>query len=81
MGGTALGVLLGDAIGDPDKFGLDALFPAFFLALLVPELRTRTEVAVALGAAAIALVLTPITPAGVPILAACLVALVGLRRG
>jgi predicted branched-subunit amino acid permease len=81
VGGTVLGVLLGDAIGDPDRFGLDALFPAFFLALLVPELRTRTEVSVALGAAALALALTPVVPAGVPILAACLLALVGLRRG
>ena len=72
VSGTALGVALGDAIGDPEKLGLDALFPAFFLALLVPELRTRTEVAVALGAAAaLALVLTPVTPAGVPVLAAC----------
>ena len=81
VGGTAIGVLIGDAIGDPDRFGLDALFPAFFLALLVPELRTRTELGVALGAAAIAFALIPVAPAGVPILAACLVAIVGLRRG
>jgi predicted branched-subunit amino acid permease len=81
VAGTALGVLIGDAIGDPERFGLDALFPAFFLALLVPELRTRTELGVALGGAAIAFALIPVAPAGVPILAACLVALVGLRRG
>jgi 4-azaleucine resistance transporter AzlC len=81
VGGTAIGVLIGDAIGDPQRFGLDALFPAFFLALLVPELRTRTELGVALGGAAIAFALIPIVPAGVPILAACLVALLGLRRG
>ena len=78
--GTAVGVLVGDSIGDPAKFGLDAIYPAFFLALLVEELDSRTEVAVALGGAAVALALTPVAPAGVPVLAACLVALIGLRR-
>jgi 4-azaleucine resistance transporter AzlC len=78
--GTALGVALGDALGDPKDLGLDALFPAFFLALLVPELRDRTYVGVALAAAALAMALIPLTPPGVPVLAACLVALVGLRR-
>jgi hypothetical protein len=38
-------------------------------------------VAVALGGGAVALALTPVAPAGVPVLAACLVALIGLRRG
>ena len=47
--GTAVGVLVGDSIGDPAKLGLDALYPAFFLALLVEELDSRTEVAVAAG--------------------------------
>lgn len=79
--GTAVGVLVGDSIGDPAKFGLDAIYPAFFLALLVEELDSRTEVAVALGGAVVALALTPVAPAGVPVLAACLVALIGLRRG
>ena len=78
--GTAVGVLVGDSIGDPAKFGLDAIYPAFFLALLVEELDSRTEAAVALGGAAVALALTPVAPAGVPVLAACLVALIGLRR-
>ena len=79
--GTALGVLVGESIGDPAKLGLDALYPAFFLALLVDDLDSRTEVAVALGGGAVALALTPVAPAGVPVLAACLVALIGLRRG
>jgi predicted branched-subunit amino acid permease len=78
--GTALGVALGDAVGDPKDLGLDALFPAFFLALLLPELRDRTDVGVAVMAAALTLALIPLTPPGIPILAACLVALVGLRR-
>jgi branched chain amino acid efflux pump len=79
VSGTALGVALGDAIGDPKNLGLDALFPAFFLALLVPELRNRTYVGVAVAAAALTLVLIPLTPPGVPVLAACSIALVGLR--
>jgi 4-azaleucine resistance transporter AzlC len=80
VSGTALGVAVGDALGDPKDLGLDALFPAFFLALLVPELRNRTYVGVALASAALAMALIPLTPPGVPVLAACLVALVGLRR-
>jgi 4-azaleucine resistance transporter AzlC len=79
--GTAVGALAGDSIGDPEALGLDALFPAFFLALLAPELRDRTALGVALAGAAIELVLIPVAPPGVPVLAATLPALVGLRRG
>lgn len=78
--GTAVGTLAGDRLGDPDALGLDALFPAFFLALLVPELKDRRTVGVALVGAAVALALTPVAPAGVPVLAACLASLWGLRR-
>ncbi|MBN1529585.1 MAG: AzlC family ABC transporter permease [Thermoleophilaceae bacterium] len=79
VGGTAIGVAIGDALGDPRDLGLDALFPAFFLALLLPELRSRRFVTVAAAAAALAFVLIPLTPPGIPVLAGCLVALVGLR--
>jgi predicted branched-subunit amino acid permease len=81
VGGTVVGVLAGDLIGDPADLGLDALFPAFFLALLVGgELRSGpTAVAVALLGAGIGLVLTPLTPVGVPVLAASAAALLGLR--
>ena len=78
--GTVLGVVFGDAIGDPRDLGLDAIFPAFFLALLVGEMRSRRAVGVALGGAAIALALVPVAPAGVPIIAACAAAVVGARR-
>lgn len=80
VGGTAIGVFAGDLIGDPEALGLDAIFPAFFLALLIEgELRRgRPAVAAALGAA-IAFVLVPGTPAGVPIIAASAAALIGLR--
>ena len=83
VGGTAVGVFAGGMIGDPDRLGLDALFPAFFLALLVGgELRSgrRAVMAAALGAA-IALALVDAAPAGVPVIAASLAALIGLPGG
>jgi 4-azaleucine resistance transporter AzlC len=80
VGGTIAGVLGGDALGDTDRFGLDALYPAFFVALLLGELRDRRSRGVAVLAAVIALVLVPLTPAGVPVLAASVAALAGLAR-
>ena len=78
--GTAIGVVAGDALADPATLGLDAAFPALFLALLVPLLRDRTALAAALLGAGIALALTPVTPAGIPVIAATAACLVGLRR-
>jgi len=80
--GTVIGVLAGGAIGNPDSLGLDAIFPAFFLGLLVAELRRSRAGMVAVAGAAIALALTPVAPAGVPIIAAALAVLVPgrLRR-
>lgn len=76
---TLLGAFGGDAIGDPARFGLDAAFPAGFVALLAPHVRRLDgRVTAALGLA-IALVLMPLAPAGVPVVAAALAALVGLR--
>jgi 4-azaleucine resistance transporter AzlC len=78
--GTIVGALGGDILGDPDKLGLDAVYPAFFVALLIGEARSgRARGAAALGAL-IALVLVPFAPAGVPVLAASLGALIGLVR-
>ena len=79
VGGTVLGVAFGDLIGDPATWGLDAAFPALFLALLVPQLTTRDARLAAVLGAAIALALTPFTPAGVPIVAASAACLLGLR--
>ena len=80
VGGTTLGAVFGDAIGDPAKLGLDAAFPALFLALLVPQLTSaRAKQAAVLGAA-IALALTPFTPPGVPIIAASAACVLGWRR-
>ena len=78
--GTIIGVLGGAALGDPQALGLDAMFPAFYLALLAEEMRDRSALTTALLAAAIALCLVPIAPPGVPVLAASVAALLGLRR-
>lgn len=80
VGGTVVGVLGAQLIGDPERYGLDAAFPALFLALLVPQLTSRRAVVAALVGAGIAFALLPFTPAGVPIIAASLACLVGLRR-
>ena len=77
--GTVIGVLARGAIGDTDRFGLDAVFPAFFLALLIAEARHPDGRRVAIAGAAISLALTPFTPVGVPILAAGTAALWGLH--
>jgi predicted branched-subunit amino acid permease len=80
VGGTLIGVLVGSSIADPRALGLDALFPAFFLALLLEEIHgSRRRGVVALSGALIALALTPLAPPGVPVLAAGAAALMGLR--
>ncbi len=69
---TAIGAVGARALGDPAKFGLDAVIPAAFLALLAPRLRAgAVERRVAVGAGVIALTLIPFTPPGIPVLAAC----------
>lgn len=78
--GTGVGVVTGAALGDPNRLGLDGAFPALFLALLAPQLLNRRAVAAALVGGAIALVLLPVAPAGLPIIAAAAAALIGLRR-
>jgi 4-azaleucine resistance transporter AzlC len=79
-GGTAIGVVAGDSLADPATLGLDAAFPALFLALLAPLVLSRRRMAAALLGAGIALTLTPLTPAGIPVIAATAACLVGLRR-
>jgi predicted branched-subunit amino acid permease len=73
--GTAAGALGGEALSDPSALGLDAAAPAAFLALLAPRLKGRSAQTTALAAAAAALIAAPLTPAGVPVLVAALVAL------
>ena len=78
--GTIVGVLAGPVLGDPQALGLDAIFPAFVLALLLGELKTARARGVALAGGLIALVLIPVAPAGVPVLAASAAAFYGLIR-
>lgn len=77
--GTVVGVLAGSALGDPRALGLDALFPAFFVTLLLEEVRGRRKATAAAGGAGIAAVLTPFAPAGLPILAAAAAAIAAAR--
>jgi 4-azaleucine resistance transporter AzlC len=69
------GAIAGTVLGDPRTLGLDAAVGAAFIALLWPRLRDRRNQLVALAAAAVALGMVPIAPAGVPVLAAAGVAL------
>jgi len=80
IAGTALGVVAGDLIGDPERLGLDAAFPALFLALLAGQIETRDARVAALLGGAIAAVLVPVAPAGIPIIAAVAACLIGARR-
>lgn len=73
---TLLGALLGDLLGDPRQYGLDAAAAAAFLGLLWPRLRQLQPVVVAIAAAVVAAVLTPALPPGVPVLVAAAVAIV-----
>jgi 4-azaleucine resistance transporter AzlC len=77
--GTVIGAFAGGVLPDPEALGIDVVFPAFFLALLVGELRDAEAGAVAVGGAIVAVVLGLLAPAGIGILAASVIALVGLR--
>jgi len=68
--GAVLGALIGSVIRNTNAFGLDAMFPAVILALIMPALRDRVTVRAALAGAAIALAATPFLPAGLPVLLA-----------
>jgi predicted branched-subunit amino acid permease len=75
---TLLGALLGNALGDPRDFGLDAAAPAAFLALLWPRLRDGSAWLTAVAAVAVAVLAVPVVPAGVPVLLAALVPVVAV---
>ena len=72
---TYVGAVAGEKIGDPQTYGLDAAVGAAFLGLLWPRLDTWVNRLAALLGAALALALVPVVPAGVPVLAATVVAL------
>jgi 4-azaleucine resistance transporter AzlC len=77
--GTLVGALLGGSI-DPLRYGLDAAFPAAYVAMVWPQLQTRRGLVAAALGATICVVLIPFTPVGVPILCAALAVLVGLPQ-
>ncbi len=68
--GAVLGALIGSVIGNTSALGLDAMFPAVILALIVPALRDRVTLRAALAGAIIALAATPFLPPGLPVLLA-----------
>lgn len=76
---TIVGAFAVGLVDDPNRFGLDVAFPAAFLALIWPQLRGRPALVTALVAALIAGALIPLAPAGVPILASVVGAIIGAR--
>ena len=76
---TAVGVAAGALLGDPARLGLDAAFPALFLALLAGQVSGRRGALAALLGGAVALALIPLAPPGVPVVAAAAACLLGLR--
>lgn len=77
--GTVLGAVGGDAIGDPAALGLDAAFPAGFIALMMPALRHRSGLLAAIAGAGLAATLIPFTRPGIPVLAASLGAVLAFK--
>jgi 4-azaleucine resistance transporter AzlC len=77
--GTVGGVIIGSSLAHPDAFGLDAIFPAFYLALLYGELAAAQRRVVAGLAAVVTLIFMSFAPPGIPIIAGALAALWGLR--
>lgn len=79
---TLVGAVVGNALGDPERWGLDAAAAAAFTALLWPRLRSRDAAATMVLAIAIALLTSPVLPVGVPVILTVLAALVvGLSGG
>lgn len=72
---TLLGALIGDALGDPRQWGLDAAAAAAFVGLLWPRLKQLQTIAVASAAAVAAIALTPVLLPGLPVLVAGVVAI------
>ena len=78
---TFLGALGASAIGDTSVWGLDAAVPAAFCGLIWPRLKNKTHFLVSAVAITWALALTPISPAGIPIITTVILAVIfGLKR-
>jgi len=66
--GLAVGTLLGNVLGDTQRFGLDAIFPAALLAIIGNLLRQRDGCIAGIAGGIICLILLPFIPAGLPII-------------
>ena len=77
--GASIGAVIGDLVTDPKALGMDAMFPALFIAIIRPQLTTQRARLIAFSGAAIALGLVEILPGGLPFLIAALPALFALR--
>jgi predicted branched-subunit amino acid permease len=73
---TLAGALLGDLLGDPKQWGLDAAAAAAFVGLLWPRLQARQAIAVAAASAVLAAALLPALPAGLTVIVAAAVGVV-----
>jgi 4-azaleucine resistance transporter AzlC len=73
---TLVGALATEQVSDPRSLGLDAAVGAAFLALLWPQLTSRVPRLVAGISAALALLLTPVLPPGIPVLLTAAVGIV-----
>jgi predicted branched-subunit amino acid permease len=78
--GTLLGALTAPSDEIIHRFGLDVVFPAFFLLLLIDEMRESVQARrVAATAAVLAAGLTLVVPVGLAIVGSGAAALIGLR--
>jgi predicted branched-subunit amino acid permease len=77
-GGTVVGVFLGNIVGDAERYGLDVLFPASLLAIIGPLLRQRSGAIAAAVGGGLCLVLLPVAPAGIPVIASLVGAFVAM---
>lgn len=66
--GTAIGALVGKLLPPPETIGLDAVFPAILLALVIPAFKNRTTLIRASSGAALSLAAVPFAPVGLPVL-------------
>ena len=78
--GAVIGALIGSVVRDTNAFGLDAMFPAVILALVLPKLRDRGTLRAALAGAVVALATTSFLPSGAPVLLALVAMVVALPK-
>ena len=78
--GASIGALIGDLVSDPKALGMDAMFPALFIAIIRPQLTTRNARLIAFSGAVVALGLVEILQGGLPFLVAAFPALLALRN-